>query len=83
MDALLRALGELRTATDRAKCPFARLIETLPEEIQQLILNLAKNTEISHRAIHNALRKAGANIARETVSDHRNGRCICTTKGQS
>jgi hypothetical protein len=82
MDQLLAALSELKTRTN-AQCAFAKLIQTLPAEIQQLTQTLTENPQISHRAIHHALRKAGANIARETVSDHRNRRCICTHKEQS
>jgi hypothetical protein len=83
MDELLEALSKLKNTTNNTVCPFTKLIQTLPAEIQNLILSLTKNPAISHRSIHQALRKAGANIARETVSDHRNGRCICTNKEQT
>jgi hypothetical protein len=59
------------------KCAFAKLVERLGPEAKQLTESLMANKKVSTRAIHSALRKAGAHIGRDTITDHRNHDCIC------
>jgi hypothetical protein len=74
-DALL---GRLASDLLQSKCSFAKLIERLGPEAQTLIVSLMANKKVSSRAIHAALRKAGAQIGRDTISDHRNRVCVCS-----
>jgi len=62
---------------DGSKCSFAKLMDRLGPEAGALAISLLANKKVSTRAIHLALRKAGAHIGRDTITDHRNNKCIC------
>lgn len=69
------------TSGKRRQCAVAKMMTELPEEIQNLVNRLLINKEISTRKIHLALTNAGAAVGRDSLSDHRTGRCRCGTGG--
>lgn len=76
LEEALLASSELGLGVE-AKCSFAKLMDRLGPEATTLTASLLVNKKVSTRAIHLALRKAGAHIGRDTITDHRNNKCIC------
>lgn len=67
-------LGGL-TVSNR-KCAFGRLLEEAPPEFTAAYESAVENG-VATRLIHAELQKAGMRIGRDTISLHRNSRCIC------
>lgn len=70
-------LSERLNAIVKTKqCPVSRLMDTLPQNDAEA-LETALNGRLSIREIHTALQQEGFRIARESLSHHRNGYCLC------
>ena len=71
---------EQRTRDSVSRCPMARLIETVRAEdavVAEQLEEAVTDLDMSMSTLHAALRQAGYKIARESISLHRNKRCIC------
>lgn len=81
MNTLLERLKALNP-TDGKPCRMRQLIDSLESETAALLTTLLANPHISAREIHRTLQEGGYRIARENVSEHRNGKCRCSSTGE-
>lgn len=60
-------------------CPVGRLLVSLDDEVRGRLERLLSmpNRQISTREIHRELKACHIAIARDTISSHRRGWCIC------
>lgn len=64
-------------APRRKRCSFGKLLDEAPDKVRNTLTVLLANPDISTRKIHVVLKKSGAVIGRDTISDHRNQLCTC------
>jgi hypothetical protein len=76
MGALTENRGSLTGDHQEERCPFGRLYDGLDDE-DRATLNGWIESDRSPTWIHQELRRAHLHVARETVTTHLSGRCIC------
>jgi hypothetical protein len=59
------------------KCPMQRLLDTLPEQTVNLLVDLLADPKMPTQRIHGAMRSEGYSISRDSIVSHRQQRCRC------
>jgi hypothetical protein len=75
-DRLISLSGE-----NNDRCPVQRLLDSLPEDTTRLLADLLADQNMPTYRLHQALRAEGIRMARDTISNHRSGRCYCRPGG--
>jgi hypothetical protein len=73
---LAEALAGLVAKTDRI-CTVSKLLLQLDPKMCELLQSALDNPGVSNNSIRTALMVDGIRMSRDSISDHRNGRCIC------
>jgi hypothetical protein len=63
------------------KCNVARLLESLDAESSSALQVALDAQQVSNNKIRAALLTEGIRVSRDTISDHRRGRCSCAAGG--
>lgn len=71
-------LAALDTPPQQRACPVQVLLYQLDSDTSELLERLLSEGRKSVRSIHSELVHSGIRIARESLSNHRNGWCRCT-----
>ena len=78
MSNLLTKLQVLKPLPTGPGCPVVKLYQELDQETRALLKSQIEESSVSVRQIHLALHAEGYKIARDTVTNHRHGTCICS-----
>jgi len=73
-------LEKLESSEASAGCPVSRIIAELDEVTAETFTRVL-NSKVSTITIHRELRNEGFKIARDSLSNHRNGHCRCRAVG--
>lgn len=73
---LAEALAGLVAQTQRV-CTVTKLLANLDPEMSKLLQVALDNPGVSNNSIRTALLVDGIRVSRDSISDHRNGRCVC------
>jgi hypothetical protein len=73
---LAEALAGLVAKTDRV-CTVAKLLAGLDPKMGELLQSALDNPGVSNNSIRTALLVDGIRMSRDSISDHRRGRCVC------
>lgn len=80
--SLMEELDRLeREAIAPKVCPVARMASEMSEETGQRFLNLVEGRLLSIQALLGILRPEGYRISKDSLSLHRNRRCVCVANG--
>lgn len=77
MNTLKERLAALDVPPPQRPCPVRLLIDQLDSDTGKLLERLLTEGRKSVRSIHSELTNTGIRIARESLSNHRNGWCRC------
>lgn len=77
MSTLKDRLAALDGPPQQRPCPVRVLLDQLDLETSELLERLLTENRKSVRSIHSELASSGIRIARESLSNHRNGWCRC------
>jgi hypothetical protein len=77
MNTLKDRLAALDGPPQQRPCPVRLLLDQLDPETAELLERLLAEGRKSVRSIHSELTQSGVRIARESLSNHRNGWCRC------
>jgi hypothetical protein len=77
VNTLKARLAALDMPPSQRPCPVRLLINQLDSETGELLERLLAEGRKSVRSIHSELTQSGIRIARESLSNHRNGWCRC------
>ena len=77
---LKERLAQLETPPSHRPCPVKALMNQLDAETSELLDRLLSRSRKSIRSIHSELTSSGIRIGRDSLGNHRNGWCRCSTE---
>jgi hypothetical protein len=76
--ALAERLQRLDTDRERG-CSFGRFLLSLPDDERDLLRRVLTGPA-SNQTLRSELAAEGHRFSRDTIGDHRHGRCLCNAK---
>lgn len=77
--ALADRLSKLESAARQDCCSFGKFLTELPNDTKDVMLRVLA-TKISNAELRLELAAEGHRFSRDTIGNHRTGKCICTVK---
>lgn len=74
--ALDDRLAELAQTLTPGGCSFGKFLTGLPEGTRELLEQLLAS-KMSNQTLRTTLAVEGHRFSRDTIADHRHGRCLC------
>lgn len=74
--ALGDRLAKLGEEVREDGCSFGKFVRSLPDETRSLLEGLLRSG-ISNQRLRHEIAQEGHRFSRDTIGDHRNGRCNC------
>ena len=80
--SLAKAVKELEKKQEleksEVKCAYVKLLESMPKEDQETLLNLINVRKLATRVVVDLFVREGYRIGAPSINSHKNGSCRCT-----
>jgi len=63
------------------RCNVSKLLESMDRETAEALQSALDTPQVSNNKIRAALLTEGIRMSRDTIGDHRRGRCSCSAQG--
>lgn len=82
VDQLAQRLRSIQSAAEAGAkhlmCPMAKILRDMDDETGKCLYDVLNDDVTSTASIIRAMKQAGRGVARQTISDYREGRCPCS-----